>query len=87
MTGLTDAEIVRLDYFEGSEYEREWVEVEVLGVGGEVKEVKRTETYVYTAGERRLEEKEWDYEEFRREKLRNWAGPESTEYEGMCCFF
>lgn len=98
VTGLTDGDIRRLDEFEGSEYSRKKVTVNVPkkseekeeaggGVGGEWELVEdageeiEAETYVYTAGEGRLEAGEWDYEEFRREKMHRWADV-SEEYAG-----
>ncbi len=87
MTGLTEGDVWRLDAFEGSEYERRVVRVKLLdvggdeGKGGEAGEVE-TESYIYTAGEGRLERKEWDYEEFRREKMFRWAET-SEEYKGV----
>ena len=77
VAGLTHGNVQRLDYFEGSEYTREWVEFDV----GEGKKM-RGETYVYTAGEEMLEKMEWSYEDFRKNKLMHWAG-DSSEYDGM----
>lgn len=82
VTGLTDGDIYRLDRFEGDEYTKEWVEVEVTDGVGEKAEKKRAQTYVYSAGEDRLEKVEWDFEEFRKEKLAKWAGSKE-EYAGM----
>ncbi|OJD32984.1 disease resistance protein [Diplodia corticola] len=98
VAGLTDADMYRLDLFEGDEYERRRVRVRVLVGGdvdaaglpssggggggredgkeqreGEAEEVE-AETYIWTAGERRLEDHEWDFGEFVREKLRFWVG-------------
>lgn len=87
--GLSAGDVERLDVFEGGEYERVVVRCVVLvprvgGDGGvelvEGEEVV-AETYVFTAGEGGLEAEEWDYETFRREKLRNWADT-SVEYAG-----
>jgi hypothetical protein len=82
VTGLTDADIYRLDAFEGSEYARIKVKVRVLGIDGEETKEAEAETYVYSAGENRLEEKEWDYHEFRKDKMHRWTS-ESVEYKGM----
>lgn len=69
VTSLTDNDIWRLDIFEGSEYERRKVRVRVLDVVGddvsgegnvEGAEVE-AETYVWIAGEERLEGQEWDF--------------------------
>lgn len=80
VSGLTDGDMHRLDLFEGDEYVKEWVEVEVE-VDGK-RESRKCRTYVYVAGEERLEAKEWDYEEFRKEKLTRWTSS-SEEYKGM----
>lgn len=86
VTGLTDADVWRLDIFEGDEYERVKVRCRLLsgdsdgnGEGGEVE----AETYVWVAGESRLEAEEWDFDEFRREKMRFWVGEDGEgEYAG-----
>ena len=39
------------------------------------------ETYVWVAGEGKLEEGEWDFEVFRREKMGRWVGV-ADEYSG-----
>ncbi|TVY52003.1 Protein AIG2 B [Lachnellula cervina] len=73
VTGLSDADIFHLDMFEGSEYTR-------MGVKVELPDGQRdAETYVYTAGDERLEKREWDFEEFCREKLHRWVD-DSDEY-------
>jgi hypothetical protein len=88
--GLTGMDVQKLDAFEGDEYERICVGVMVLehanrteGDGKELVEGDQVEadTYVFIGGEDLLEKKEWDYEEFRREKLSNWAAT-SEEYAG-----
>jgi hypothetical protein len=70
---LTDNDVRRLDLFEGDEYSRTkvWCRLLVDGKDEEGEEVE-VETYVWSAGEERLEAKEWDFEEFRREKLKFW---------------
>jgi len=90
VTGLSTADIRRLDIFEGSEYERRKVKVRLLRVaegkmhsnhhGGEEGEEEEeeeveTETYVWTASPAELEDGEWDFEEFVREKMWRWADP------------
>lgn len=89
VTGLTDADIWRLDHFEGPEYERRGVQVQVLKDDGGVEAgddeqlvFADAETYVYTADEETLEKREWDFEEFRREKIHRWVGS-PQEYEGQ----
>ncbi|EDU43961.1 GGACT domain-containing protein [Pyrenophora tritici-repentis] len=90
VTGLTDGDIWRLDIFEGDEYSREKVRVRVLvdedkeggtgipgvGVRGEGTEGEEVdaETYIWTAGAHRLEPKEWDFNEFVKEKMERWVG-------------
>ncbi|MCJ1394495.1 hypothetical protein MMC18_007373 [Xylographa bjoerkii] len=80
VTGLSAADVFRLDIFEGDEYERRKVSAElilsgaddgsgVLGRGG-----IEAETYVWIDGEERLEDGEWDFETFVREKLGRWVG-------------
>lgn len=87
VTGLTDDDIFRLDYFEGSEYKRQKVKVAVLkSVGADQSDMEKgdmfdTETYIYIAGESHLEEGEWDFEHFRKERMHNWAD-HSLEYQG-----
>ena len=77
VTGLSDADIAHLDYFEGDEYTRKAVEVELPdGKHG-------AETYVYTFGDEHLEKREWDFAEFCREKLHRWVD-NSDEYRGEC---
>jgi len=81
VTGLTDADIYRLDIFEGDEYERQKVTCKILvkegdadGVGNEEGEEVAAETYIWIAGKQRLEDREWDFAEFQREKMRFWVG-------------
>jgi hypothetical protein len=81
VTRLTDGDIFRLDTFEGSEYRRIKVKVSVED-GGKSAEA---ETYLYTAGEHRLEKMEWSYEEFRKDKMHRWAD-NSSEYQGWISF-
>lgn len=79
--GLTDADIWRLDVFEGDEYERRKIEVALLETEGEEDKEVEADTYVFTAGDDRLEKVEWDYDVFRREKMHRWAD-HSDEYKG-----
>ena len=88
VTGLTDGDIRRLDYFEGSQYDRCEVKVRLLthvgdesGEGNIEGEEVEAETYVWRDDERYLEDGEWDFALFRRERMRNWVG-ESEEFEG-----
>ena len=87
VTGLTDGDIWRLDIFEGDEYERVGVRVRILeevgeedGKGNVEGEEVQVETYVWAAGRERLEEDEWDFGEFVREKMGRWVG--GGEFEG-----
>ncbi|CAO1605950.1 hypothetical protein XANCAGTX0491_009453 [Xanthoria calcicola] len=85
--GLTDGDIYRLDIFEGNEYERRRVKLKILDIEGneagegnvEGEEVE-VETYIWVAGEERLADGEWDFAEFRREKMHNWI-TSSDEYD------
>lgn len=82
VTGLTEDDIFRLDAFEGEEYGRYAVKVKVLkevgnegsGEGNVEGEEVEADTYVWEAGEGQLERREWDFEEFKREKMRFWTG-------------
>ncbi len=88
VTGLTDADIWRLDVFEGDQYKRVKVHVTALQKvgddhgdgnveGGDVE----AETYVWIDEEAGLEDAEWDFAEFKREKMGRWVGTDE-EYEG-----
>jgi hypothetical protein len=86
VAGLTDGDIRNLDWFEGSEYVKERVRPFLLkpdGMNGGLREAERVdaETYIFTGGFGRLEEAEWDFEHFRKEKMQNWADY-SEEYAG-----
>lgn len=87
VTGLTEGDIWRLDIFEGDQYIRQPVRVKLLKpnvpltasidethlldlIEGEVE----AETYVWVAPREELEEQEWDFEEFKREKMWAWIG-------------
>lgn len=68
--GLTAENMAKLDLFEGSEYERRTVRVRLLDDGGGAE----AETQVYVFKQRmHLEDREWDFDEFRRDKLKHWA--------------
>src|SRR5271163_3251674 len=90
VTGLTQGDVYRLDIFEGYQYRRVKVKVRVLkGVGldekapqgspeatkgdADVEEVE-AETYVWKDDTQELEDGEWDFEEFKREKMLSWMG-------------
>ncbi|KAL9622489.1 MAG: hypothetical protein Q9160_003165 [Pyrenula sp. 1 TL-2023] len=89
VTGLRNEDVRLLDVFEGGQYKRVKVRVEVLGGKGKGDEGgAEALTYLFTAGEAELEEGEWDFEEFRREKARYWSGGgfrwHDDGFEGMC---
>ncbi|KAK3955375.1 AIG2-like family-domain-containing protein [Pseudoneurospora amorphoporcata] len=81
-TGLTRANMGKLDHFEGAEYERRTVKVKLLEKVGDVKTgegnveavdgERAAQVYVFMPTQH-LEEKEWDLEEFRKEKLKLWT--------------
>lgn len=79
VTGLTDANMDKLDLFEGSEYERRTVKVRLLSKTGDDKghgnvegEEVECEVYVYN-NRKNLENREWDFKEFREQKMKNWT--------------
>ena len=79
--GLTKNDQWRLDVFEGSQYERIRLRLKLLDEkGNEVGETK-AETYVWAEDITELEDGEWDFEEFRREKMERWVG-DVEEYKG-----
>ena len=84
VTGLIARDLRSLDYFEGAEYERRVVRVRLLeqvedggGAGAESGGVRgeevEAETYVWIAGVKRLEDREWDFKDFVMEKMGNWV--------------
>lgn len=91
VSGLTEGDLYRLDIFEGSQYSRKVVKVQVLKDVGldeaaeegktEVLEEVEAQTYVWEEGEDTLEPQEWDFEEFKRDKMRAWMG--MVEDEGV----
>ncbi|KAI5862855.1 AIG2-like family-domain-containing protein [Durotheca rogersii] len=79
VTGLTGANIYHLDTFEGSEYDRRAVKVRLLSEVGDDKgrgnvegEEVECEVYVFLHPEN-LENREWDFEEFRTQKMKSWT--------------
>lgn len=80
VSGLSDADIWRLDRFEGPEYKRASVRVRVQdrATGRMDGEERNAETYVWIAGAHRLEDEEWDFDDFVRDKMWRWA---STDEE------
>lgn len=94
VAGLNENDMLRLDRFEGSQYVKEDVEVELLrgeslsGKGDGThenptreRELVKTQTYVFE-DRQDLEDEEWDFEKFKKEKLQNWVGS-TDEYDGM----
>ncbi|RYP29891.1 hypothetical protein DL767_006490 [Monosporascus sp. MG133] len=90
VTGLTDANMAKLDQFEGSEYERRTVKVRLLTKAGNDKgegnvegEEVECEAYVFMSPQY-LEDREWDFEEFRTQKMKKWTredyGFEATDH-------
>lgn len=86
--GLTDADVWRLNIFEGDQYTREKVQIKLLEQGsdtvndqGEDGPELEAETYVWASGEEDLEQEEWDFVEFRSQKISRWIGG-NEEYEG-----
>lgn len=86
--GLTDGDIWRLDIFEGDEYERKDVRVRVLESKGRAGDAEHrdvegdevsAQTYVWIAGEHRLESDEWDFDHFVKEKMSRWVGREAAD--------
>lgn len=94
VTGLTDGDLWRLDIFEGNEYERQKVKARELKYEGDIN-VEPTEeqlgnavdaeTYVWISPKSRLEDGEWDFQEFVKEKMWAWvgdSGEERSDYKG-----
>lgn len=94
VTGLTDGDLWRLDIFEGSEYERRKVKVRELTYEGDINveptedqlgDVVEAETYVWISPITDLEDQEWDFEEFVKQKMWAWvgeSGEERSDYKG-----
>ncbi|KAG5950209.1 hypothetical protein E4U53_005371 [Claviceps sorghi] len=82
VTGLTDANVQKLDFFEGSEYERRTVKVQVFGnVQDENIPGKEVSAFVYVFLKvEDLEKREWDFEEFRRDKMMLWTSRDLRSY-------
>ena len=91
VTGLTDANLAKLDAFEGHQYERKTVKARLLtkvgddeGKGNIEGEEVECEVYVFLAPEE-LEDREWDFAEFKREKLKQWTRA-GYVFEGAFCW-
>lgn len=73
-TGLTDANLQRLDYFEGSEFDRVRVKVKLVSKDDNKTEGEKKGTNVYVFNQPwDLELSEWDFEHFRKEKMGLWT--------------
>ena len=79
VTGLTEASLGKLDAFEGSQYVRKTVKARLLskvgddqGEGNVEGDEVECEVYVFCAPED-LEDREWDFHEFRTQKMKNWT--------------
>ena len=72
--GLTAADQWRLDIFEGDQYARVKVRPRLLDANGNQGKEVETETYIWIAPKEELEDREWDFEEFRKEKMARWVG-------------
>lgn len=78
VTGLTEANMIKLDMFEGDQYERVETKVKLLGKEGD-KDVEGEEkdVVVYVFKEPQdLEREEWDFEHFRTQKMSMWIREE-----------
>lgn len=92
VTGLKDMDLLHLDTFEGDQYTRQDVKVKVLqDLGPDHKaevaaspgdEMMDAQTYVWCSSVK-LESEEWDFEEFRREKIHRWDGIMDWEDDGF----
>ena len=79
--GLTSDDQWRLDLFEGSQYERIRLRLNLLDEKGNKGEEMEAETYVWAEDIMGLEDGEWDFEEFRKEKMGKWVS-DDEEYKG-----
>ncbi|KAG0056263.1 hypothetical protein BGZ83_005818 [Gryganskiella cystojenkinii] len=91
--GLTLMDRFRLDQFEGSEYTREQLPVQVLeSVSAEYSptrvplktgDIITAYVYIFTGPVEHLDRtRMWDYEVFQREQVAQWLGVSSEFYEG-----
>ncbi|CAN8095429.1 unnamed protein product [Discula destructiva] len=79
VSGITKANLERLDFFEGSQYDRRVVRPKLLTKVGDEKgegnvEGKQvvTESYIFV-DQKELDLREWDFAEFKRDKLTKWT--------------
>ena len=89
VTGLSEMDIARLDYFEGTEYDRQELDVNVLVEGPNGVTEGRTikaNVYIWVEGDVFLEEEEWDFARFVKERQTCWLGEGDvifTEADGV----
>ncbi|ATY60773.1 disease resistance protein Aig2, putative [Cordyceps militaris CM01] len=69
VTGLTTANMQKLDDYEGSEYRLETVRVRL---DDDEAAERETRTYVFLHP-KELEAREWDFEEFKRDRMKLWT--------------
>ncbi|ANB11177.1 hypothetical protein AWJ20_3979 [Sugiyamaella lignohabitans] len=74
---LSEEEIIKLDMFEGEEYER--LVLDVLDIA-ESRQVKAG-VYVWVDSQDRLLEEEWDFGYFVNHKMENWISDELKEMD------
>lgn len=68
VTGLTTANMQKLDDYESKEYRLDTVRVRLDGD----EEDTETRTYVFLFP-KELEDREWDFEEFKRDRMKLWT--------------
>lgn len=99
VTGLTKGNLRDLHFFEGTEYAIASTKVKVLmertagppGPGGEPtyenevwKEMEAL-TYLYTAGEYRLDNREWSFKKYMELNMANWSGLSMSQAANQLC--
>lgn len=67
--GLTANDQWRLDLFEGDQYNRVKVRLRLIDEDGKETLEVEADTYVWIDKKTALEDREWDFEEFRRQKM------------------
>lgn len=77
---LTDADLRRLDQFEGDEYERRVVDVVDSVTGG----VVQASVYVWIDSLQRLEEADWDFGQFSAAHIDDFIRDDAVRYERAC---
>lgn len=87
VTGLTEANMVKLDFFEGSEYVRVQAKVKLLEKDADGKEREAEgegqDVIVYEfISPENLEHGEWDFEHFRKERMNMWTVGDWADGQG-----